>query len=347
MKQILTLAFFITSLAFTQLFAARGFFSDCPAFITVGGTFYEVGNCSATSTPSFHGTNLSNVSSFFLTYGEIQTFENSGDDVQNGSLYYRIWTGIESGAFTQVNLSVLQILGGGDERRSATTNINLLNGLLPSTTYTLEIYFQAAGNFTPDLFHSNGGANYELNFTTAASLPVSLMNFRATKYLSSATLDWQTTSELNNSYFEIQKSADVLLWQTIGEVKGNGTTSVRQDYSFTDHQPYAGLNYYRLKQVDFNGDHEISKVLSINFEKRVTASISPNPVVSELFIDIGKAENEIFKVSLFNLQGQKVIDRPFQSGSSLDLEKLQTGVYFIKITDPAGRVLLTEQLVKK
>lgn len=93
-------------------------------------------------------------------------------------------------------------------------------------------------------------------------------------------LKWPTASEYNNEHFEIQKSpANRLAFVGLGKVAGEGTTSDLTFYKFTDEHPRAGLHYYRLKQVDNNGQYEYFEIINVEMpEERKILEIYPNPV---------------------------------------------------------------------
>jgi hypothetical protein len=296
------------------------------------------------------------VTSLHFTYAEIQTFENNNDNVFNGILWYRIYTGSPSGAFTSVTLSTFQALGNGDEKRSVTMNIDLLNGLSPSTTYTLEIYFQAEVDWLnngvgkdDDIYHSNGGNNYKLTFTTAAAMPVELKTFLVNSNRGQLTLSWITASERNNSHFDVQRSADSRTWNNIGTVQGNGTTYQQQVYNFTDWFPLDGTNYYRLKQVDFNDNYEYSKVVSVNYDPRMPGKISPNPAKDELRVETGWETGAAFSADIYDMQGKllrKNALQPDARSHRIDLDGLPNGLLLLRLTDAAGRTTLMERFLK-
>lgn len=94
-------------------------------------------------------------------------------------------------------------------------------------------------------------------------LPIELMTFYAKKVKSIHRLYWQTATEYNNDYFTIEHSSDGINWRSIGIVKGSGTTSQKQYYSF-DHLDYTeGINYYKLYQTDIDGEVSNTKIISL------------------------------------------------------------------------------------
>ena len=113
--------------------------------------------------------------------------------------------------------------------------------------------------------------------STATPLPITLTSFSGRQIMKQITLNWSTASELNFDFFDIEKSSDGATFQSIATVKGQGTTNIRHDYSFTDEKPLIGKNYYRLKSVDFDGYTEYFDVVSVDFTADKLFFISPNP----------------------------------------------------------------------
>lgn len=94
-------------------------------------------------------------------------------------------------------------------------------------------------------------------------LPVELVNFRATATESGNLLQWQTASERDNDFFQVQRSGDAQNWESIAELPGNGTSNQIISYQYLDSNPQPGRNFYRLKQVDFDGAFEFSYIISV------------------------------------------------------------------------------------
>ena len=118
-----------------------------------------------------------------------------------------------------------------------------------------------------------------LDYTYAPALPVELISFTALKDARSVALQWSTASERNNDHFLVQRSANGLDFQTLVQIPGAGHSSQTRLYSYVDNNPAAGHNYYRLQQVDADGQHSYSDIRSVFFEidkKEVT--LFPNPM---------------------------------------------------------------------
>lgn len=176
---------------------------------------------------------------------------------------------------------------------------------------------------------------------TSVTIPVQLTSFTAKKESNTIRV---TSSEQNNSYFEVLRILEHKETQVIGVIRGKGTSSNANIYSFTDHHPVMGINYYQLKQVDYDGKTDLSEVLALNFSFgeigfKVYAP-SDEPYIT-LFVNSDKAatENRIADVSgkvllqaLLKLgDGQNTINLPLFVSKGIYLDQLQNKVVkFVK-----------------
>lgn len=193
-----------------------------------------------------------------------------------------------------------------------------------------------------------GGQNI-LTPTSSMSnlLPVEFSSFTAKKQDDvHSLLSWQTSVEVDNDYFEVQRSANGKDFQKIGKVNGNGTTSEVQDYTFLDRDPLPGMNYYRLKQVDFNGQYDYSSVEVVNFgSEHGEITVFPNPATDFVTITLDK---EYDGLKVFNKLGQIVETinaNQLDSGAiRLNIADYTPGVYYIETK--FGSETGTKQFVK-
>ncbi len=180
-------------------------------------------------------------------------------------------------------------------------------------------------------------------------LPVELVFFKATKQDEFTRLTWATATETNNSHFEIQRSADAREWKALGEVKGAGTTQKPQQYEFTDVRPPAGLSYYRLRQVDFDGQYEYSPVVAVSRKgEGYSFAVFPNPASDRLQAVLPPGR-EGAVVELYNGQGQRIRQQQLLSDSGREevrLTGLLPGLYYLFILDGKGRQLGVQRFVK-
>lgn len=107
----------------------------------------------------------------------------------------------------------------------------------------------------------NNGGNTLGSCATFQALPVELISFNITRFGSSNMLNWSTAFEINNSYFEIQKSVDGKLFNMVTYLEGTGTTSEVSNYEYLDYE--RSTVYYKLKQVDYGGEFEYSNIIKV------------------------------------------------------------------------------------
>lgn len=180
-----------------------------------------------------------------------------------------------------------------------------------------------------------GASNTEFAFAAiSGTLPVELISFTSSHHNGNVTLDWVTASELNNDRFEIEQSIDGSIFRTIGEVKGAGTINEEQQYSFIHATPAFGINYYRLKQVDFDGVFEYSPVLRVNTDQLTSQlQVLQNPTRDHRlrFIYNG-ATNPTIRI--FDASGVEYGIENMDTQIStyeLDLSPLPTGSYILSV----------------
>jgi hypothetical protein len=174
-------------------------------------------------------------------------------------------------------------------------------------------------------------------------LPVELTNFTAACKNQQVKLNWITQSELNNDYFGVERSADGLLFHEIGRVAGHGNSNVANHYQYFDEQALAGTSYYRLNQVDFNGDSKIYPVKAVRCDdEQHEIIIYPNPNSGDFEIS-GLSEGNC--IDVFDVLGKKVISTLSKSAKEkLQFAGIKPGVYFVVIKNASG-ITNTQKLV--
>jgi hypothetical protein len=178
-------------------------------------------------------------------------------------------------------------------------------------------------------------------------LPIELLNFQVEKDLNHhANISWTTAAEVNNNYFEIQKSSDGQQWQFVSKVKGNRNSASSLDYTFTDQKPLSGISYYRIKQVDFDGIMSYTPVKSISFDVPHTNKslrIFPNPVTHQLSIP-GEYPEDV-QIQIFNTLGQTMEGfflRKAGSDINVNVSNLPAGLYLLFINNEKLRFIKDE-----
>jgi hypothetical protein len=172
-----------------------------------------------------------------------------------------------------------------------------------------------------------------------STLPIELTTFKAVKKSELVIISWETASETNNDYFTLEKSMDGENWNTIFTCDGAGTSTKTHNYSFPDEEPFSGLNYYRLKQTDINGDFAYSKIETVEMKNDSVSFISyPNPAyLEELIVIVKGICVETASITIEDLSGRQMCSGLVEISKSpikvklSDLCNLQAGTYFITI----------------
>jgi len=187
------------------------------------------------------------------------------------------------------------------------------------------------------LYNSSNSLEYSDDTLTAIKkgpLPVTWGGFTAEKVKGTAQLNWKTTFELNTDKFNIERSADGVSFSTIGSVPAAGSSNDVTSYQYYDNTPLQGINYYRIKQLDKNGEFSYSAIRYLTFGDDAGIFITPNPAKDKITITV-PGNTKPLKVYLVTGAGQRLTsyDMP---GARLDivLPPVAAGVYHVRIEGP-------------
>jgi len=173
-------------------------------------------------------------------------------------------------------------------------------------------------------------------FSGGTPLPITLVDFTGQTVAAGNLLQWQTSSELNNDHFVVQRSGGSGgNFSALGIVPGNGTTSVVNDYQFLDSAPLAGNNFYRLQQVDRDGNASYSPIILLSGAAGSTLSLYPNPATTELnFVLPSNVAPGNAQVNIYDGTGQLVQSEEISTGISilpLNISLLKPGSYTVTL----------------
>jgi len=197
-----------------------------------------------------------------------------------------------------------------------------------------------------DILYNSGTCLYKDSLgvvINCITLPVELISFTADKKENFVDLNWVTSTEINNNYFEILRSEDGLNWTSLDSViskaiAGNSFKILK--YNYLDRTRIAsGLVYYKLVQYDFNGDSMESQVAVVKLIPKTT--INPNPFKGELFFSNFK---QINKIELYTYEG-KLMYSERNPSNRIDTRFLKKGVYFIQLN--LKNEIITERVLKQ
>ena len=208
--------------------------------------------------------------------------------------------------------------------------------IIPASASTLGV--QHIQFIDANLGFAGGGSGVVLKYVGV--VPVELTSFSGNVNNGSVVLNWTTETELNNQGFEVQRRNTEGQFVTIGSVQGNGTTTERIQYSYTDAGIETGNYYYRLKQIDFGGAYEYSNEIFVDVIAPLAFALDqnyPNPFNPSTTINFSLAEPSFVKLAVYNLLGEevKVLKNEYMNAGafnvSFDAASLPSGMYLYKI----------------
>lgn len=201
-------------------------------------------------------------------------------------------------------------------------------------TQITDIYGNACFRNNPNL------QTLVLQPSSCSALPVSLVDFKLSILDNNVNLFWSTSSENNNSGFEVQRSTDGQNWTNIHFVKGAGNSQTLKKYEYRDINLKTGKYFYRLKQIDFNGEFKYSKVISANISSKQIYMLSqnyPNPSTQTTTISYSLPVKNQVDLVLFDMQGRQIkvlVHEVKEAGThtvDLDTRNLGKGIYHYKM----------------
>ncbi len=203
--------------------------------------------------------------------------------------------------------------------------------------------FVGTDEFQYVITDSNGGFAYAtVTVEITAVLPVELVSFKAKEAACKVNLSWVTETELDNSHFDIERSVDGYRFSKIGQIKGSGTSNQYHVYDFVDAMP-TRENYYRLKQVDFNGTSTYSDVIFVkseclkNDESIGFVNIFPNPAMTgevNMRFEANVKENAILSIADIygkNILREEVSIEQGMNSFAVDINDLKAGTYILSL----------------
>lgn len=180
-----------------------------------------------------------------------------------------------------------------------------------------------------------------VRYQSNSALPVTFLNFSASKQQQNVLLSWQTANEINNNYFSIERSSGTN-FNELGKINAND----KHAYSYIDFKPLQGTNFYRLKQVDKDGKFAYSQIASITFNGENIFVVYPNPVKDVLNIK-GLDASMNYHLIVRDIRGNAVAETNVHniSGYSWNIKNISTGFYYLEII--SGNKTSTVKFVKQ
>ncbi|MFY0628177.1 MAG: T9SS type A sorting domain-containing protein [Reichenbachiella sp.] len=169
------------------------------------------------------------------------------------------------------------------------------------------------------------------------ALPVDYRSFVVQEDNSQVSLVWVTASEIDNDYFDIEHSMDGISFQKVGQRNGHGDSNEPLSYYFLHATPALGMNYYRLKQVDFDGQFEYSDIKSVQVGSAQDFEINlyPNPTTGLTRLDLSLQQAQLpVQVVLMNLNGEITFEYELSPGMAnfeFDTSSYLNGIYLVRV----------------
>jgi hypothetical protein len=194
-----------------------------------------------------------------------------------------------------------------------------------------------------------------VTITATANVPVLLSKFDVKKNQSDVNLTWETALEINNNYFEVERSIDNLNFETIAKIKGNGNSSKTKRYAHIDlnavnvFENYGQL-YYRLNQVDFDGSNTLSETKVVNLSKlsMLQLLVQPNPNTGNFTLKVsGINPDELVMINIIDMYGNTVYvkEAKLEEGQIKVNASLASGVYTVLLN--SGEFTKTARILIK
>jgi hypothetical protein len=187
-------------------------------------------------------------------------------------------------------------------------------------------------------------------------LPITLLDFDAQPVIDHVQVSWTTAAEINNDFFTVERSIDGFSFQVIGTLDGAGNSNAVKHYVLPDMNPVSGLNYYRLKQTDFDGKSSYSDIRVVNFNRSVAASselfsVYPNPSSGNAInIRAGAINSGRVEVRLTDMLGKLIsvqsMNMNAESNAELNFGDLERGIYHLTISGSGHQIVVPVVFVR-
>jgi hypothetical protein len=278
---------------------------------------------------------------------------STSSDVHTAPEYYGTFPASTSTAAAMASGASVMQYDGGTQSPGSHSSEKVISSITATHNPTVDGYtYSGVWQLCYGVSGFSGFYVYATN-STGNALPVTLVSFTAeavnNQYIE---LNWVTASEINNSGFQVERSTDGISYQSIGWVDGHGTSTVTNDYQLSDMTAIPGVvYYYRLKQVDVDGNYAYSNIVSASLtgDKGFTLTgIYPNPATSQISIGVICNVNTTAAVSLTDVLGRDVLVQDWTlsvgyNTNVFDVSSVAAGTYVVTIQ--SGNIKTSKHLV--
>lgn len=176
------------------------------------------------------------------------------------------------------------------------------------------------------------------------ALPIKLLSFTATLVSRTTQLQWITAQEINSSYFDVQRSKDGTSFEKLLTSLAHGNSSAQITYNAVDNDPFNGINYYRLKQVDIDGNFSFSPIVQVNVKDGTSFMVFPNPAAAIFYLHINLQAAKKYVIGLYDVNGRMLQQKEValsagENQLEWNISALAKGTYFLRSADNSMPVI--------
>lgn len=282
-----------------------------------------------------YGTLIADFSNLINNGGNSETFSTGTISLINDSRWQINAGNYKNSGITKICATCCLYLGSGNIQNNLSGSF-IGSGAVISSIGTL----MNNGLWDPNLVWCSTGSDFGMvspencvlanDMCLFVPLPIELIYFEGYQKELKNELIWETASESNSDYFNLEKSSDGIIWEVIGTIKANGTTNTTSTYRFSDQQESIGTSYYKLSHFDINGNKNYSDIVSIQRVSETALSIFPNPTEGNFTIQL-PLTNTFHSIYILDATGR--IIKKIEIGDTLSINlqlPLKNGIYFIQ-----------------
>jgi hypothetical protein len=272
---------------------------------------------------------------------------------------YNITFNVGSCVFSPPNAGAQMSILTGSPSTGFTNIGNSTNPTASGTSWTSSNFTLNAGQCVYLVVDGFGGDacsySYNLNVVSGGCvvLPVTLTSFTTKCDNGIPLIEWTTVSELNSNYFQIERSRDGFEWVEVSRINSSSNSATEKNYQLYDMTTGGNFEgYYRLKQVDFDGNFEYfsPKYLMCQQKNEESVEVFPNPTSNEIFIEIRNDIREDMDIQIVDYTGRIILQKTIfvskdYTLETIDLSKYINGMYYIFVISSQNKYMY--KIVKK
>jgi hypothetical protein len=244
--------------------------------------------------------------------------------------------------YNTLTSKVIYYISYGEENAEFDPQAPIIEGMVPiyagkeqgHTTDGESIQINGVGFCPGDLLWGGPSPSSPGLLNQSQLLPIELIDFRARLQEDEVWLEWQTVTELNNDYMAVERSGEGKEFKEIGRVTGSGTTTGPRSYRLVDAAPLTGINYYRLRQVDFDGTATYHRVVSVNVPARqLTLQLFPTQARQQVTVRLLGDYDREGLLTVLDIHGRVLRSLPWPAGAverEIPIQNLAPGTYFVQ-----------------